>query len=69
MGDKMFYIITTYNGLYLYKYIFEYEIFEYFKEPKEMALIARAFYEKSGISKDDEKVLGIDEADFVRYIA
>ena len=68
MSDTELYIITTYNGLHVYRYIFEYKITEYFKELKEMTEIANAFYEKSGISKDDERVLDVDKAEFVRYI-
>lgn len=67
MSNEMLYVITTWNGTYMYQYIFEFEIVEYFNEPEERAKIEKAFFDKSGVSKE-EKIIDIKEAPFVRYI-
>lgn len=63
----MLYIITTWNGTFMYQYIFEFEIIEYFREPDEREKIAEAFYSKSGVSRE-EKIIDVNEAPYVRYI-
>jgi hypothetical protein len=69
MGNTILYAIytKTKHGAF-YRYIMEAPIEEYWAEPDTQKYLANVFHRYSGISKEDEEVIFVEESRFVRYI-